>query len=412
MYREEKNMNVRKCLCTFVISIALLSRAEAREKTVTIGVLTDLSGVYSDLFGEGSINAAKMAVEDFGGSVAGKKIEILPADHHNKVDVGVNRVREWIDGDGLDVLVDVPNSAVSLAVNRLIAGNNKVFLATAALSTALTGDECSANTVQWTLDSYFLANAAAYASSPGDRWFFITADYAFGLDLEANGMAAVKRAGGSVAGSVHHPLGAPDFASLLLQAQSSGANIIGLADAGADATNVIKQASEFGLDRGGTHVAGFATFINNVHALGLNASQGLVLASVFYWDQNDASRQFAERFSARHSRKLMPNEFHASVYSAITHYLKAVAALGDQSDGRAVVSKMKELPTDDPLYGKGSIRLDGRKLHPGYIYQTKTVSESKGSWDYLRVIKKIDAEVAFRPLAGSGCKLVEENGGK
>jgi branched-chain amino acid transport system substrate-binding protein len=383
--------------------------AAAKGNSVKIGVLTDLSGLYADLAGEGSVLAAKMAVEDFGGAVNGVPVEVVSGDHQNKADVGSNLARRWMDVDGVQAIVDVPSSAVALAVNELVRDKNKVLLASGAGSTDLTGKACTPNTVHWTYDTWALANGTgkAIVQDGGDSWFFLTADYAFGQSLERDVASVVQAGGGKVLGAAKHPLNAPDFSSLLLQAQSSKAKIIGLANAGGDTINAIKQAGEFGIVRGGQKLAGLLVFISDIHALGLKTSQGLNLTSAFYWDHDPGTRTWSKRFGKKR-KGAMPTMVQAGVYASVLHYLKAAAAVKDPTDGKAVVAKMKETPTDDPLFGKGSIRVDGRKMHPMYLYEVKSPDESKGPWDYYKLRREIPAAEAFRPLAESECPLVKK----
>jgi branched-chain amino acid transport system substrate-binding protein len=400
-----------RSVLTGVAAVGLLAGSAAAEMSdgkIKIGVLNDQSSLYADLSGQGSVLAAKMAIEDFGGSVNGTPVEVVFADHQNKPDVGSNIARQWYDVDQVDMIVDVPNSAVALAVNELTREKNKVFLVSGAATSSLTGDKCSPNTVHWTYDTWALANGTgkAVVQTGGDSWFFLTADYAFGHALEKDTAAAVEKGGGQVAGAVRHPLNTADFSSFLLQAQSSGAKVIGLANAGADTTNSIKQASEFGIVQGGQQLAALLLFLTDVHALGLPAAQGLTFTESFYWDQNDKTREFAKKFAER-NRGIHPTMVHAGVYSATLHYLKALAALGGDADGAAVVAKMKELPTDDILFGQGSIREDGRKIHDMYLFQVKTPDESEGEWDYYKLRATIPAAEAFRPLDQGGCPLVK-----
>jgi branched-chain amino acid transport system substrate-binding protein len=382
--------------------------ADMTDSVVKIGVLSDMSSLYTDLSGQGSVVAAQMAVEDFGGKLGESPIEIVSADHQNKADVGSNIARQWLDVDKVDIIVDVPNSGVALAVNEIIREKNKVFLISGAASSALTGDKCSPNTVHWTYDTWALANGTgkAIVKTGGDSWFFITADYAFGHALEKDTAAVVEANGGKVMGAVRHPLNTADFSSFLLQAQSSGAKVIGLANAGADTTNSIKQAAEFGIVSGGQGLAGLLVFLTDVHALGLETAQGLIFTESFYWDTNDATRAFAKKFAER-NRGIHPTMIHAGVYAAVTHYLKALSAVGSDADGKAVVAKMKELPTDDPLFGKGTIRADGRKVHDMFLFEVKKPSESQAPWDYYKLRATIPAADAFRPLDQGNCPLVK-----
>ena len=384
------------------------AQAQYTDGTIRIGVLNDMSGTYSDLSGRGSLIAARMAVEDFGAAAKGMKVEIVGADHQNKPDVGSNIVRKWIDTGKVDVIVDVPTSSVALAVNEIVRDKNKVFLVSGGATSDLTGAKCTPNTIHWTYDTWALANGTGQAivKTGGDTWFFLTANYAFGLALERDTAAVVVKNGGKVLGRVRHPFPATDFSSFLLQAQASKAKIIGLANAGADTVNSIKQASEFGIVRGGQKLAALLAFITDVHALGLQASQGLIMTEAWYWDLNDANREFAKKFAPQ-NKGIYPTMVHAGVYSAVTHYLKAVEALKSDADGKAVVAKMKELPTDDKLFGKGTVRADGRKIHPMYLVEVKTPTESKGPWDYYKVRATIPADEAFRPLSEGGCPLVK-----
>jgi branched-chain amino acid transport system substrate-binding protein len=352
--------------------------------------------------------AAQMALEDFGGGVDGSKVEIISADHQNKADIGSNLARQWYDVDGVDVIVDVPTSSVALAVNDVTREKNKVFLVSGAAASDLTGPKCSPNTIHWTYDTWALANGTgkAVVQTGGDTWFFLTADYAFGHALERDTTAVVEANGGKVLGSVKHPLQNADFSSFLLQAQSSGAKVIGLANAGGDTTNSIKQAAEFGIVQGGQSLAGLLVFITDVHALGLQTAQGLILTEAFYWDANDETRKFAEEFAKR-NRGIHPTMIHAGVYSAVLHYLKALKELGSDADGAAVVAKMKEMKTEDRLFGAGEVRVDGRHIHPMYLFEVKKPEESKGPWDYYKLRATIPAAEAFRPLDKGGCPLVK-----
>jgi branched-chain amino acid transport system substrate-binding protein len=391
-----------------VVAAAGPAAAQISDGIVKIGVLNDQSSLYADLAGQGSVVAARMAVEDFGADKKGLKVEIVFADHQNKADVGSQVARQWFDADKVDVIVDVPNSGVALAVNQITRDKGKALLVSGAATSDLTGKACSPNTIHWTYDTWALANGtgSAIVKTGGDTWFFLTADYAFGHALERDTEAVVLKSGGKVVGKVRHPLNTQDFSSFLLQAQSSKAKIIGLANAGGDTTNAIKQGAEFGIVRGGQNFAGLLVFITDVHALGLPTAQGLVLTETFYWDTSDKTRAFAKRFAER-DRGIHPTMIHAGVYSAVTHYLKAVEAL-KSDDGTRVIAKMKETPTDDPLFGKGTIRADGRKIHPAYLFEVKKPSESKGAWDYYKLRATIPAEQAFRPLDQGECPLVKK----
>jgi branched-chain amino acid transport system substrate-binding protein len=387
---------------------ALANMGALAQSTVKIGVLNDQSSLYADLTGLGSVVAAKMAIGDSGIEKRGFKIDLISADHQNKPDVGSSIAREWIDVGKVDVIVDVPTSSVALAVNDVVRQKNKVFLVSGAATSDLTGPACTPNTVHWTFDTWALANGTgkAIVKTGGDTWFFVTADYAFGHALERDTEAVVLANGGKVLGKVRHPLNTSDFSSYLLQAQSSGAKIIGLANAGGDTTNSIKQAAEFGIVAGGQSLAGLLVFVVDVHSLGLKIAQGLILTEAFYWDQDDASRAFAKRFAPQF-KGLMPTMVHAGVYASVLHYLKAVEALKSTDDGSAVVAKMKEIPTDDPLFGKGQVRIDGRHIHPMYLFEVKKPDESKAPWDYYKLRATIPAEEAFRPLDKGGCFLVK-----
>ena len=383
------------------------AQAQVSDNVVKIGVLSDMSSLYTDLAGAGSVVAARMAVEDSGIEKRGYKVEILSADHQNKPDVGSAVARQWYDVDKVDVIVDTPNSGVALAVNQITKDKGKAFLVSGAASSDLTGKACSPNTIHWTYDTWMLANGTgnAIVKTGGDSWFFITADYAFGHALERDTEAVVTKSGGKVLGKVRVPLNNQDFSSFLLQAQASKAKIVGLANAGGDTTNSIKQAAEFGIVKGGQNLAGLLVFLTDIHALGLPTAQGLIFTETFYWDMNDQTRAFARRFAPR-DKGIHPTMIHAGVYSAVTHYLKAVEAL-KSDDGTKVVEKMKATPTDDPLFGKGSIRVDGRKIHPAYLVEVKKPAESKGPWDYYKIRATIPADQAFRPLADGGCPLVK-----
>ena len=398
-------------IATLVAALAVAAasvHAQVSDGVIKIGVLNDQSSLYADLAGQGSVVAARMAVEDFGAEKKGMKVEIVSADHQNKPDVGSSIARQWLDVDKVDVIVDVPNSGVALALNQIVRDKGKALLVSGAATADLTGKACSPNTIHWTYDTWALANGTgnAIVKTGGDTWFFLTADYAFGHALERDTEAVVVKAGGKVLGKVRHPLNTQDFSSFLLQAQASKAKIIGLANAGGDTTNAIKQAAEFGLVKGGQNLAGLLVFITDVHALGLDKAQGLIMTETFYWDTNDKTRAFAKKFAER-NRQIHPTMIHAGVYSATLHYLKAVEAL-KSDDGTQVIAKMKAMPTDDPLFGKGTIRADGRKVHPAYLFEVKKPSESKGPWDYYKLRSTIPAEQAFRPLDQGDCPLVKK----
>jgi branched-chain amino acid transport system substrate-binding protein len=387
---------------------AATAQAQVSDSVVKIGVLNDQSSLYADIGGPGSVVAAKMAVDDYMKShKSSLKVEIVSADHQNKPDVGSQIARQWYDVDKVDVIVDVPNSGVALAVSGVTREKGKAFLVTGAASADLTGKACSPNTIHWLYDTWNLAHGtgSAVVKTGGDTWFFITADYAFGHALERDTADVVKANGGKVLGAVRHPLNTQDFSSFLLQAQSSKAKVIGLANAGGDTINSIKQAAEFGIVKGGQQLAGLLVFLSDVHGLGLDKAQGLVLTETFYWDLNDQTRAWSKRFAAQNGGKY-PTMNHAGVYSAVLHYLKAVDA-GKTDDGTKVIAKMKELPTDDPLFGKGRVRQDGRKIHPAYLFEVKKPSESKYPYDYYKLRATIPADQAFRPEKEGGCPLVK-----
>jgi branched-chain amino acid transport system substrate-binding protein len=385
----------------------LLTATPALAIDVKIGVLNDRSGIYADLSGEGSVIASKMAVEDFDAAKKGINVTIVSADHQNKPDIGSNIARQWYDREGVDAILDVPTSSVALAVSQVTKEKNKVFIVSGGGSTDLTGKSCSPNTIHWTYDTYALANGTAHALVDQGKksWFFITADYAFGQALERDATAIVKKLGGTVAGSAKYPFPGSDFSSYLLQAQSSGAQVIGLANAGGDTINSVKQAAEFGITQGGQSLAALLVFISDINAIGLQTAQGLLVTEAFYWDLNDGTRAWSKRYAEKAGGK-MPTMDHAGVYASVLDYLKAVEATGGK-DAKAVVDWMKAKPTDDPLFGKGSIRPDGRVLHPMYLFQVKSPAESKGPWDYYKLVATIPADQAFRPLDEGGCPLVK-----
>jgi branched-chain amino acid transport system substrate-binding protein len=379
------------------------------QTTVKIGVLSDMSSLYADIGGPGSVAAAKLAIADFTANNKDVKVELVSGDHLNKPDVGSQVANQWFDVDKVDLIIDTPNSGVALAVSQIASTKNKIFIVSGAASSDLTGSKCNANTVHWTYDTWMLANGTgtAMVKTGGDTWFFLTADYAFGHALERDTAAVVEKNGGKVIAKVRHPLNTNDFSSFLLQAQASKAKVIGLANAGGDTINSIKQAAEFGIVKGGQNLAGLLVFASDVNALGLPTAQGLALTETWYWDQNDANRAWTKRWAAeRNAAGKFPTMIHAGVYAGITHYLKAVAALKSGADGKAVVAKMKELPTDDPLFGKGTIRADGRKVHDAYLYEVKKPDESKYPGDFYKVRATIPAAEAFRPLKEGGCSLV------
>src|SRR6201996_7920611 len=381
------------------------------DKTIKSGSLSDQSGLYADLGGPGSTLAAQMAVEDSGLVAKGWKIDVIAGDHQNKPDIGANIARQWFDVDKVDVIVDVPNSGVALAVNNVVKEKNGVFLNSGAGTSDLTNAQCTPNTVHWAYDTYTLAHGtgSALTKAGGDSWFFVTADYAFGAALERDTTAAVQALGGKVVGGVKAPLSTSDFSSFLLQAQASKAKIIGLANAGSDTTNSIKQAAEFGITQSGQKLAALLLFITDVHSLGLNVAKRLNFTETYYWDLNDGTRAFAKRYQERMKNHSMPTMVHAGVYASLMHYFKALEALGgNPHDGAKVVAKMKEIPTDDPLFGKGEIQPNGRTIHPAYLFQVKQPSESKGPWDYYKLVATIPANEAFTPLDKSTCPLLKK----
>ena len=397
-------MKTRGLILGALAGVLLSGAAYATD--VKIGVMNDRSGIYADIAGEGSVVAAQMAVDDFKAAEKGINVTIVSADHQNKPDVGSNIARQWYDTENVDVITDVPTSSVALAVNDITREKNKIFLNSGAATSDLTGAKCSPNTVHWTYDTWQLAHGTggAMVANGGKTWFFVTADYAFGHALERDTAAVVKAAGGEVIGSVKTPFPGTDFSSFLLQAQSSGAQVIGLANAGGDTINSMKQASEFGITQGGQAIAGLLVFVNDIHALGLDVAQGLVLTETFYWDLNDQTREWSARFEEKMKKK--PSMVQAGVYASVLHYLKAVEAVGDK-DAAKVMAKMKEMPTDDPLFGKGVVRADGRKTHDAYLFRVKKPDQSKGEWDLYETVSTIPADKAFRPLAEGGCPLVK-----
>ncbi|MGB6350440.1 MAG: ABC transporter substrate-binding protein [Pseudolabrys sp.] len=382
--------------------------ADAQQIDVKIGVLSDMSSLYADIGGPGSVAAAKMAIADFTKDHPNVKVEMISGDHQNKPDIGTQIANQWYDVDKVDMIIDVPNSGVALAVSQVAAAKNKIFIVSGAAASTLTGEKCNANTVHWTSDTWMLANGTgkAMVKTGGDTWFFLTADYAFGHALETDTAAVVEKNGGKVLGKVRHPLNTNDFSSFLLQAQSSKAKVIGLANAGGDTINSIKQAAEFGIVKGGQSLAGLLVFASDVAALGLPTAQGLVLTETWYWDANDVNRAWTKRWQQERQGK-WPTMIHAGVYAGITHYLKTRLAMGPgEHDGKSVVAKMKSMPTDDPLFGKGEVRADGRVIHPAYLFEVKKPSESKYPGDFYKLRATIPANEAFRPLNEGKCPLV------
>ena len=401
-------MNRRELLMGTAALALAPARARADDmKPLKIGVMNDMSGIYSDDQGIGSVIGAQLAVDDYAKAL-GVAAEIVSADHQQKPDVGAAIARKWFDEDHVDVAMDLPNSAVALAVVAIAEAKNKAVIGSGAGSSVLTGPKCSPIFVHWTYDTYELGHVfgKTITEGGGKKWFFITADYAFGKDLSANCQAAVKAAGGEVLGEARHPLGTSDFSSFLLQAQSSGADVVGLANAGADLYTAMKQAHEFGLTPK-QKLACFVLNMTGMPALGLEVAQGSSVATPFYWDFNDQTRAFAQRYQAKHPKKLMPNDMQAGMYSATAHLLKAYAQLKSADDGRKLVATMKAMPTDDPLFGKGMIRADGRHIHPVYLMQVKTPAESTGKWDVFKMVSTVKPEDAFRPLDQGHCAFIK-----
>jgi len=392
-------------LAALAVGSAQAQQGQISGDVVKIGVMNDRSGLYADLGGEGSVVAVRMAVEEMGGKVLGKNIEVTAADHQNKPDIGSNLARQWVDRDGVDVIVDVPNSGVALAVQEVLREKKKVFLMQGPATSRLTGDACSPTGIHWAYDTRALAvgTGRALVQEGGKSWFFLTADYAFGHQLEADTAAEVKKAGGTIKGSVRHPLNTADFSSFLLQAQASGAEVIGLANAGGDTITSIKQASEFGLTQSGQQrLAGLLLFLSDVHALGLQVAQDLVLTTGFYWDMDNETRAWSKKYMERTGK--MPTMVQAGSYSAARHYLKAIEAAGTD-DGPTVVAKMKEMPVNDMFAKNGKILANGRMVHDMYLARVKKPNESKGPWDYYEIIRTIPGNEAFATLEESGCKL-------
>ncbi|CAH2600000.1 ABC transporter substrate-binding protein [Rhodovastum atsumiense] len=385
-------------------------RARAQGATLKIGVLTDLSGPYKDLAGPGAIESARLALADFGVSAKGMNVEVLSADHQNKADIGTNVARQWFDRDGVDIILECANSAVGLAVANVAKEKNKVYINSGAATSDLTGAQCNANTIHWVYDTYMLAKSTggAMVKTGGDSWFIVAADYAFGHALQRDTTAFVEQAGGKVLGTVRYPFpGTSDFSSFLLQAQASGAKVLGLASAGADVINSIKQAKEFGISQR-MRLAGLLIFLSDVHSLGLEVAQGLTLTESFYWDLNDGTRRFSDKFIRRLPGR-RPTMVQAGVYSSTLHYLKVAQAMGvaqAKADGAATTAQLRATPTEDDCFGRGSIRPDGRKLHPAYLFEVKKPSESRGAWDYYKLLATTPADQAFRPLEAGACPLV------
>jgi branched-chain amino acid transport system substrate-binding protein len=383
--------------------------ANAQQMNIKIGVLTDMSSLYADVTGPGALVAARMAAADYTKDHPNVKVEVISGDHQNKADVGTQLANQWLDVDKVDMIVDVPNSGVALAISQIAANKNKVFVGSGPATSDLTGAKCNANTVHWTYDTWMLANGTgkAIVKTGGDTWFFLTSDYAFGHALERDTAAVVESNGGKVLGKVRHPINTNDFSSFLLQAQTSKAKVIGLANAGGDTINSIKQAAEFGIVKGGQSLAGLLVFASDINALGLQTAQGLIFTETWYWDMNDANRAWTKRWQAeRNAAGKVPTMNQAGVYAGTLHYLKAITALKSAADGKAVVAEMKKQPTDDALFGKGTIRADGRKLHPAYLFEVKKPSESKYAGDFYKTRATIPANEAFRPLKEGNCPMV------
>ena len=397
-----------KFAAVLVILLSMPALAEMNG-ALRIGVLNDMSSVYADFQGPGSVLAAQIAVEDFA-KQSKRKIEVISADHQNKPDVGAGIARRWFDVEGVDMIIDLPNSAVALAVSDIAREKNKIAIGSGAGTALLTGAKCSPNFVHWTYDTWANGHALARGvlSAGGKSWFFITADYAFGHDLEKQASDEVVASGGKVLGSVRHPLGVNDLSSFILQSQASNAEVVALANAGGDTVNTVKQAAQFKIAPK-QKVVSLIFDLQSVPAIGLETAQGLTALNAWYWDMNDQSRAWSKRYQERHPKKMMPNHMQAGVYAGVMHYLKAVEKVGSPTDGAAVVAAMKATPTDDLLFGKGTIREDGRKIHPMYLLQVKTPAESKSEWDVFKISGTIPADKAFRPLAEGGCPLLKKN---
>jgi branched-chain amino acid transport system substrate-binding protein len=402
---------MKRLLSLTALAVVLAaSSAQAQQLNVKIGVMSDMSSLYADIGGPGSVAAAKLAIADFTKANPNVKVDLVSGDHQNKPDVGTQLANQWFDVDKVDMIIDIPNSGVALAVSQVASQKNKLFIVSGAAASDLTGPKCNANTIHWAYDTWMLANGTgtAMVKNGGDTWFFLTADYAFGHALERDTGDVVEKNGGKVLGKVRHPLNTSDFSSFLLQAQASKAKVVGLANAGGDTINSIKQAAEFGIVKGGQKLAGLLVFASDVNALGLQTAQGLSLTESWYWDGNDNNRAWTKRWQAeRNAAGKFPTMIHAGVYSGITHYLKARVALGGDPDGKAVTAKMKATPTDDVLFGKGVIDEAGRKRHDAYLFEVKKPSESKYPGDFYHLKATIPAKDAFRQAKDSGCPLVK-----
>ncbi len=403
----------RRTVLGSTVSAALLKAGGARAQapTLRIGVLTDLSGPYRDITGPTSVACVRQAIEDFGVSGKGLQVEVVTGDHQNKADIGANLARQWFDRDGVDMITDVPNSSVALAVAQVAKDKNKAYVNSSMGVEFTTSPQCNANTIQWTYDVYMVSKltGGAVVRAGGNNWFFVTADYAFGQQLEQTATKFIQQNGGKVLGRAAYPFpGTTDFSSFLIQAMSSGAGVLGLANAGSDTVNTIKQAYEFGLSKSGMRLAAMLIFISDVHALGLEVAQGLTLSNSYYWDLNDRTRAFNERVRSKTPNN-WPGMLHAGCYAGTLHYLKAAVDMGimaAKADGAAAIARMKAMPTDDDCFGQGTIRADGRKLHPAYLFEVKKPSESKGPWDYYRTLASTPAAEAFRPMGEGSCPLV------
>jgi branched-chain amino acid transport system substrate-binding protein len=403
----------RSALTTVAAAAALpmIRPARAQTPTIKIGVLNDQSGPYTNTSGVTGVVCAKQALEDFGAANKGLNVEVISADHQNKPDLAVSIARQWFDRDGVDMLLDVPTSSVALALQSVVREKNKVYLNTGAASSALTGEQCSPNFISWNYDTFMLARSTggAMVKAGGDTWYFVTADYAFGKQLQADTSALVSKSGGKILGAAQYPFpGTTDFSSFLVQAQASGAKVLGLANAGGDTVNSIKQAAEFGLTKS-MKVAALLMFINDVHALGLDVAGGLNLTESFYWDMNERTRAFTKRILPKTPNNY-PNMDHAGNYSATLHYLKAVADMGAaeaKKDGVATVNRMKAMPVEDDCFGKTKIREDGRNLVASYLFEVKKPAESKGPWDYYKLVASTPGDEAFRPLADGHCSFIK-----
>jgi branched-chain amino acid transport system substrate-binding protein len=414
LHKNARENNTMKSLAAVVAAGLALAvsgtaaNAQISDDVVKIGVLTDMSSLYADATGKGSLAAVEMAVADYGGKVKGKPVEVVSADHQNKPDVGVAIARNWYDNEKVDAIFDVPTSSVALPISALTREKNKVNINSGGGSSDITGPACSPNTVHWTYDTYALSNVAgkAMVKRGEDTWFFVTADYAFGMALERDAANVVKENGGKVLGDVRHPLNSSDFSSFLLQAQASKAKVIALADAGGDTTNALKQAAEFGIIKGGQKMIALLLEITDVHALGIKETQGLIVTDAFYWDMNDETRAFSNRFNAKVGH--MPTMIQAGLYSATMHYLKAIEAIGTD-EAPKVMAQMRAMPVNDFFAKNGKIRIDGRMVHDMYLFEVKKPDESKGEWDLYKLIATVPGDEAFRPLDKGGCPLVKTN---